>query len=86
MIAKVESDAAQDAIMTLATLNWKPRPVPEFLPILYYTTVSRIRNKVLRRLTETELIIYRHQHTVCDLEVFLVVTALLYAAQDRGEC
>jgi class 3 adenylate cyclase len=86
MIAKVESDAAQDAIMTLATLNWKPRPVPEHLPILYYTSVARIRNKVLRRLTESELIIMRHQHTVCDLEVFLVVTALLYGAQDRGEC
>jgi class 3 adenylate cyclase len=86
MVAKVESDAAQDAIMTLATLNWKPRPVPEPLPILYYTTVARIRNKVLKRLTESELIIMRHQHTVCDLEVFLVVTALLYTAQDRGEC
>jgi hypothetical protein len=86
MVAKVESDAAQDAIMTLATLNWKPRPVPEHLPMLYYTSVARIRNKVLRRLTESELIIFRHQHTVCDLEVFLVVTALLYGAQDRGEC
>jgi hypothetical protein len=85
MVAKVESDAAQDAIMTLATLNWKPRPVPEPLPILYYTTVARIRNKVLKRLTEAELIIMIHQHTVCDLEVFLVVTALLYTAQDRGE-
>jgi class 3 adenylate cyclase len=85
-IAKVKSDAAQDALMILATLNWKPRPVPEKLPLLYYTTVSRIRNKVLKRLTESELIIFRHQHTVDDLEVFLVVTALLYGAQDRGEC
>jgi hypothetical protein len=84
--AMVESDAAQYGIMALATLNWKPRPVPEYLPFPYYTTVARIRNKVLRRLTEAELIILRHQHKVCDLDVFLVVTALLYGAQDRGEC
>jgi hypothetical protein len=85
-LGKVESDAAQDAIMALATLNWKPRPVPEHLPFSYYSTIARIRNSVLRRLTEAELIIFRHQHKVCDLDVFLVVTALLYGAQDRGEC
>jgi len=86
MVVKARSDAAQDALMTLAAANWKPRRVPEHLPILYYQSVARVRNKVLKRLTKNELLIYKHQHGVDDLESFIVLTALLYVAQDRGEC
>jgi hypothetical protein len=75
------SDAAQDALMILATNNWKPEPVPEYLPLLYYQTVARIRNKVLKRLTDAELFIFRHQQTAIDLEAFLVTTPLLLDAQ-----
>jgi hypothetical protein len=71
--------------MTLATHNWKPKPVPEFLPILQYQTVARLRNKVTRRLTDSQLAFLKYQHTEDDLEIFLVVTALLYEAQNSGE-
>ena len=70
----------------LATRNWKPKPVPEYLPILHYQTVARLRNKTLKRLSEAELIIYRHQQTIEDLEVFLVLTPLLYEAEAEGKC
>jgi len=79
--ATCRSDAAQDALMILATHNWKPKPVPEHLPILYYQTVARIRNKVLKRLTDGELFIFRHQQSELDLEAFLVITPLLLEAQ-----
>lgn len=74
---KCPTDSAQDALVIMATMNWKPKPVPEYLPLLHYQTVARIRNKVLKRLSETELYIYKHQQTHLDLEVFLIVTALL---------
>lgn len=82
--SKCRSDAAQDALMVMATRNWKPKLVPEFLPLHCYQTVSRIRNKVLKRLSDTELSIYKHRLTVLDLEVFLIVTPLLYEAQENG--
>jgi class 3 adenylate cyclase len=80
------SDAVQVALMTLATLNWKPKPVPEFLPILRHQTVARLRNKVARRLPDSQLAYLKYQHTEDDLEIFLVVTALLYEAQNSGKC
>lgn len=83
---KNRNDAAQDALMILATMNFKPQPVPEFLPLLHYQTVARIRNKVLRRLSESERFIFIHQQSIDDLEAFLVVTPLLYAAQQSGKC
>jgi hypothetical protein len=83
--AKCYQDAAQDALMILATKNWKPKPVPEYLPILYYQTVARLRNKVLKRLSEGELLIFKHQHTERDLEAFLFVTALLYEAEGKTD-
>jgi hypothetical protein len=79
-------DSVQVALMILATHNWKPKPVPEFLPILRYQTVARLRNKVTRRLTDSQLAFLKYQHTEDDLEIFLVVTALLYEAQNRGKC
>lgn len=84
--ATCRSDAAQDALMILATHNWKPKPVPEHLPILYYQTVARIRNKVLKRLTDGELFIFRHQQSGIDLEAFLVITPLLLEAQQQQLC
>lgn len=83
---KNRNDAAQDALMILATMNWRPKPVPEYLPSLHFQTVACLRNKVLRRLTDAELIIFRHGQSVDDLEAFLIVTSLLYAAQDSGKC
>jgi hypothetical protein len=75
------SDAAQDALVVLATHNWKPRPVPEYLPLIHYQTVARIRNKALKRLSEAEVFIFRHQQSPLDLEAFLLVTALLHESQ-----
>jgi hypothetical protein len=79
------SDAVQSALMTLATHNWKPKPVPEFLPMLRYQSVARLRNKVTRRLSDSQLTFLKYQHTEDDLEIFLVVTALLYEAQNSGK-
>jgi len=79
-------DRAQHALMMLGMLNWKPKPVPEFLPISYYQTVARLRNKTLKRLSAAEILVFRHQQSVKDLEAFLVVTPLLYEAQNRGQC
>lgn len=74
---KCRTDAAQDALVIMATMNWKPKAVPEYLPLLHYQTVARIRNKVLKRLNEAELFIFKHQQSPVDLEAFLLVTALL---------
>jgi hypothetical protein len=74
---KDTTDATQDALVIMATSNWKPRPVPEYLPLLHYQTVARIRNKVLKRLNATELFMFKHQQNHLDLEAFLIVTALL---------
>ena len=74
---KDTTDATQDALVIMATMNWKPKPVPEYLPLLHYQTVARIRNKVLKRLNETELFMFKHQQNHLDLEAFLIVTALL---------
>ena len=78
---KCRTDAGQDALMILATMNWKPKPIPEYLPLLYYQTVANLRTKTLKRLSEREFLMYRYQHTVDDLEAFLIVTALLNEAQ-----
>jgi hypothetical protein len=74
------SDAAQNALMVLATHNWKPRP-PKELPHIFHQTVASIRNKVLKRLTEAEEFMYKHQQDEDDLEAFLVTTPLLNEAQ-----
>lgn len=79
-------DAAQDSIIVLATYNYKPRPIPEHLPIRYYQTVARIRNMVLSRSTDSEIIFFGHEHSVNDLEAFLLLTPLFYQAQKDGKC
>ena len=48
---KCRTDAGQDALMILATMNWKPKPVPEYLPFLHYQTVAKLRTKTLKRLS-----------------------------------
>jgi hypothetical protein len=78
---KCRQTASQDAIVILATRNWKPKPVPEYLPLVHYQTVARIRNKVLKRLSEAELFVFKHQQSDLDLESFLIVTALLHGAE-----
>ena len=70
-------DAAQDALMILATMNWKARTVPEYLPLVHQQTVANIRNATLKPLSEGEVAMFRHQQNVDDLEAFLIVTALL---------
>jgi hypothetical protein len=57
---------------------------PEDLPHLLHQTVSRLRNKVFRKLTAGQLAIFRHQHTALDLEVFYVSTALLEETWGRA--
>lgn len=80
-----EQDAAQDALMILATSNWKPKQVPEHLPILLYQSVARLRNKILKRLTAAQLITAKHQQSEIDLEAFLIVTPLMFKAHERGD-
>jgi len=77
---KFRADAVQDALMIMATMNWKPKPVPEYLPLLHYQTVARIRSKVLICLNDAELFIFKHQQTHLDFEAFLIVTSLLNEA------
>jgi hypothetical protein len=77
------TDAVQDALVIMATMNWKPKPVPEYLPLLHYQTVARLRNKVLKRLSEAELFMFKHQQNHLDFEAFLIITALLSPAGER---
>ena len=83
---KSRMDAAQDAIMVLAVSNWKPKPIPEYLPETHQQTVANIRNAVLKRLSDVEISMFRHQQTVDDLESFLIVTPLLQQAMEEGMC
>jgi hypothetical protein len=83
---KSRMDSAQDALMILATMNWKPKSVPEYLPLVHQQTVANIRNATLKRLSDAEVAMFRHQQGVDDLEAFLIVTALLQHASDSGLC
>lgn len=67
--SKCRQDAAQNALMTLAVMNWKRKKIPEYLPIIHHQTVARLRNKTLKRLSDAELFIFRHQQTIDDLKV-----------------
>jgi hypothetical protein len=80
---KYKCDRAQDALMILATRNWRSRPTPEPLHLYYLQTLARIRNKVMKQLSGAELIIWKHQQSYIDLEAFLVITSLLYQAEDN---
>lgn len=84
--SKSQMDAAQDALMILATTNWKPRAIPEYLPLSYHHTVANLRNKTLKPLTPVEFLMFRHQQGVADLEAFFLLTALLQKASDDGLC
>ena len=66
--------------MILAVNHWKPKLIPESLPMLHYQTLARLRNKVLRRLTDSELVIFKHLQGPADLGAFLLTTPLLYHA------
>lgn len=72
-----QNDAIQDALVTLASLNWAPKKVPECLPVFFYNTVATIRYRLMRILSDGELILFRHQHIFDDLGAFLILTALL---------
>lgn len=76
-------DSVHDALMVLAVKHWKPKRVTELLPLIHYQTVARLRDKVLRRLTEAELSIFRHQQGPEDLGAFLIITALLHKAGEK---
>lgn len=75
------NDAAQQALLIMASMNWKPRDVPEYLPSRFYQTVARLRTAVLRRLNDSELAVLIHQQEIRDLEAFLLITPLLYSSQ-----
>jgi hypothetical protein len=79
------NDAAQDALVVLATFMYKPTILEEYLPIMFYQTVARIRDRVLRRLSTESLGYDRQQQTVDDLEAFLVVTAFFHSKQTHNE-
>lgn len=83
---KSRMDAAQDALMILATMNWKPKPIPEYLPLIHQHTVANIRNATLKRLSDVESAMFRHQQNVDDLEAFLILTPLLQHASENGLC
>lgn len=83
---KSRVDAAQDALMLLAIANWKPRPFAEYLPLAHQQTVANIRDATLKRLSDAEVAMFRHQQNVDDLEAFLIVTALLQHGCENGQC
>lgn len=83
---KVRNDAAQDAFMILATMNWKPRSIPEHLPMKYHQTVDNVRDATLKRSSGSDVAILRQWQDIDDFEAFLVVTALLHKASDDGTC
>jgi hypothetical protein len=67
----------QNALVTLAIMNWTPKLLPENLPLFHYQTVARIRDQVLHRLTDEETKQLKHQHTIDDFEAFLITTGVL---------
>ena len=71
-------EGAHEALMCLAVHHWKPKLVPEKMPLVHRQTVARIRNKVLRTLSDSDLLIFRHQQGPDDLAAFLVTAPLLY--------
>lgn len=76
------NEAAQKAILMMASMNWRPRDIPEYLPSRYYQTLARIRTTILRRLDESELAVLFHQQSTTDLEAFLLITPLLYSSPE----
>lgn len=79
-----KNNGAHDALMKLAVNQWKPRKVPEYLPSAHSQSLANIRTKVLRRVSDAELLILRHQLEPDDLGAFLVITPLLY--QNLHDC
>ena len=79
-----EVDSAQHALMVMAACGWEPRPTPEPMEHLKRQTVARLRNAVVRKLSEGQLHFSRHQQSAVDLKAFLIITALLFDAQDTG--
>ena len=76
------NDGAHEALMALAVGHWKPKRVPEKVPLVHRQTLARIRNKVLRKLSDAELMVFRHQQGPEDLGIFLVIAPLLYSDPD----
>lgn len=76
-------DSTHDALMAMAVNHWKPKRVPETLPLIFHHTIARLRDKSLRRLSDAELVLYRHQQGPQDFAVFLIVTALLHKAGEK---
>jgi hypothetical protein len=79
-------ECAQDAIMIMATRNWKARPIEEHLPLYYLQTLVRIRNKILKQISDMELLFWKHRQSPIDLEAFLIISSLIYKSQENGEC
>ena len=71
-------DGAHEALMVLAVNHWKPRLVPEKLPVGQRQTLAKIRNRVLVKSNDPEPVFFRHQQGPDDLGAFLVVAPLLY--------
>lgn len=67
-------DSTEDALMILATRNWKPRKIPESLPPLYHQTVCRLRDAVLKQKNETSS---QHDSTFHDFAAFIIASAVL---------
>lgn len=70
-------DRAQHAFMKLCLLNWKPQPVPEYLPIVHYQTVANVRDKTMKQLTAAQKTIVCHEQGILDFSAFLITTSLL---------
>lgn len=79
-MTKNRSDAAQDALMLLATSNWRPQSTMEFLPVVHQArqSIPNLRDRTLKQVSDTE-----NQQSVDDFEAFLIVTALLNQANDH---
>jgi class 3 adenylate cyclase len=71
------SEAVQEALVTLASFNWAPKKVPECLPQFFYQTVALVRTRIMRKLSDGELILFRHQHGFDDLDAYLILSALI---------
>lgn len=79
------TDGAHEALMCLAVHHWKPKLVPETIPLVHRQTIARIRNKVLRRQNDADVLIFRHRQGPDDLGAFLIITPLLYQDTELRE-
>jgi len=88
LVGKCWKDMLEDALMTMAVKNWKPRLTPECasLPVFSLQTICRLRDKFLKqtygqRMNDEQFRVQK-KYVFSDFQAFLISTAVIYNATD----